>query len=1086
MARCAGALTPGCGFAAAGLWDRAKGAGQVRFRILGPLEVAGDDGVPVPVAGVKERALLADLLVNAGRVVAADRLIDDLWGEHAPGNPANALQGRVSQLRRALGPAGRELVAHRPPGYVLAIEPGAVDAAEFEALVTAASAAEPDRARALLTEALGLWRGPALAEFAAEPFAQAEAARLEELRLAATETRIELELAAGRHAELIGELEALVAAHPHRERPVGQLMLALYRSGRQAEALTAYSAARTVLADELGIDPSPELQRLHQAILVQDPALAAPTAHPPHNLPAQLTSFVGRDAELGEVAGLLTAHRLVTLTGPGGSGKTTLAIELAGRVLGRYRDGVWLADLTGITDPALLPGTVAAALGLGHEPGAPAFADRLALALRDRELLLVLDNCEHLAAACAELADRLLRTAPGPRILATSREVLGVAGEVIWPVPPLATPGPDDDADPASYDAVRLFAERARLAAPGFALDADTAPVVAEICRRLDGLPLAIELAAARAGMLPVAEITARLDDRFRLLTGGPRTAHARQRTLRAAIDWSWDLLSEADRVLLRRLAVFTDGFTVEAAEAVCTGDGLEPDGLLDGLQRLVERSLLVAAGTRMRLLAVLRAYAAERLAEADETGMVEARHTAWFTALAERAGGERPSRRELALLDTEYGNLRAVLDRAEAGGDEWTALRVSGALGWLWATHHHDEGQRRLAAVLDRHPPEGDAGAQAELAGAVHAAAMLAAMAAPNAAAVATARRSVALFERLGNRLGAAHARLWWALSESQLVPGGGEAGRLATEAEAACRELGDGWGEASAWLILGAVRDGTGRLDAAEDYSQRALARFRALDDPWGATQAVFQLGMLARRRGDTAEAVRRYEEARERARRSGPAWVFTACMLELGSLAADMGDLDAAVRLHDQAAELARRNGLQRGLAHVKNESGLVARAAGDFELARRLHGEALAILREFVPFRVPRTLGMLASAETRLGDLDAATAHLREAAGILARTPDAPPGALVLATTASVAAGRGDPEAAAVLVGAAHVLIERRGQDFARLDADEAAHAERAARERLNPAVFAAALERGRGLTASEALAAALGTLDPQEG
>jgi DNA-binding SARP family transcriptional activator len=418
----------------------------MEFGILGPLEVR-NGAAPVRVPGAKERALLADLLVNAGRVVPADRLVEDLWGERPPGNPANTLQGRVSALRRALGTAGAGLVVTRPPGYVLEADPGQVDAARFERLVGEAGRAAGDAAARPLAEALGLWRGPALAEFADQPWAQAEAARLEELRLGAVEALVELRLAAGDHTGLVGELEGLVAEHPTRERLRGQLMLALYRSGRQADALEVYQATRAVLAEELGIDPSPGLQRLQQAILVQDPALeaATPRQQPRHNLPERLTSLVGRSEELREAAKLVEQHRLVTVTGPGGAGKTSLAVELARRLAAGYPDGVWLAELAALRDPALLGEVVAVTLGLGEEPAGPGVAppavtERLASFVADKGLLLVLDNCEHLVEACAGLARRLLQAGPAVRVLATSREVLGVPGEVVWPVPPWPSP----------------------------------------------------------------------------------------------------------------------------------------------------------------------------------------------------------------------------------------------------------------------------------------------------------------------------------------------------------------------------------------------------------------------------------------------------------------------------------------------------------------------------------------------------------------------------------------------------------------------------------------------------------------------
>jgi predicted ATPase/DNA-binding SARP family transcriptional activator len=582
----------------------------MEFGILGPLEVR-DGPALVRVPGARERALLADLLVNPGRVVSADRLVEDLWGDDPPGNPANTLQGRVSALRRALGSAGSGLVVTRPPGYVIELDPAQVDAGRFEGLVAGAGRVVGAEAARLLGEALGLWRGPALAEFADRPWAQAEAARLEELRLAAVEALAELRLAAGEHAGLVGELEGLVAAQPTRERLGGLLMVALYRSGRQADALEVYQATRAVLAEELGIDPGPELQRLHHQILVQDPALeaATPLKEPRHNLPERLTSLVGRSEELREVAKLVEQYRLVTVTGPGGAGKTSLAVELARRLVAGYPDGVWLVELAALRDPALLPEVVAATLGLSEEsaqPGVPpsATVERLASFVADKGLLVVLDNCEHLAAACAGLVRGLLEAGPGLGVLVTSREVLGVPGEVIWPIPPLAVPaGPTDaEVEPATvdladpglagpgpagsaaadltpealvgYDAVRLFVERATTADPSFTLDGASGPVVAELCRRLDGLPLAIELAAARVRALPPAELALRLQDRFRLLTGGGRAVDPRQQTLRATIDWSWALLAEPDRRLLRRLSGFSGGWTVAAPRRCAAATG--------------------------------------------------------------------------------------------------------------------------------------------------------------------------------------------------------------------------------------------------------------------------------------------------------------------------------------------------------------------------------------------------------------------------------------------------------------------------------------------------------------------------------
>lgn len=559
----------------------------MRFGILGPLEVRTDDGTPVDPGGPRPRALLTLLLLDIGHPVSTQRLTDGLYGSEPPSGAANALQSQISRLRRRLAP--HTDIEAVPVGYRLAASAEAVDAHRFERLAAegreALDAGDHGQAVTRLREALALWRGPALPDL---PDAHAEAARFEELRLAAVQNRVEAELALGGGPGLVPELRALLAAHPLSERLYGQLMRALHAGGRPAEALTVYEEARRTLADELGADPSPELAALHLELL-------RGTGPDRRRLPAQLTRFVGREPELTRIAALLPHTRLITLTGPGGAGKTRLAIEsaaaLAARAEGTGGPGprpplgpldsprpapdVCFVELAPLGDGRHIAYAVLTALGVreGFRTPVTDSVDRLLGALEDREVLLVLDNCEHLVEEAARLVSLLLASCAGVRVLATSRESLGITGEVLVPVPPLP-PEP----------AVRLFLDRARAVRPGF----DGHTRVADICAALDGLPLAIELAAARLRTLTPDELADRLGDRFRLLSRGDRSKAPRHRTLRAVVEWSWELLDAKERELARRLTVFSGGATLEAVDAVCGMPYPE-----DVLASLVEKSLI-------------------------------------------------------------------------------------------------------------------------------------------------------------------------------------------------------------------------------------------------------------------------------------------------------------------------------------------------------------------------------------------------------------------------------------------------------------------------------------------------------------
>ncbi|MEV6040319.1 BTAD domain-containing putative transcriptional regulator [Nonomuraea sp. NPDC052116] len=929
----------------------------MRFGVLGPLAVWTADGEPVKVPEVKVRALLADLLIHAGRPVSADRLIEDLWGDRPPANASGALRVKVSQLRRAVG----GLVAYRAPGYVLHVEPSSVDAGLFETLIGRAQRASgPEERAALLREALGLWRGDAYAEFADEPFALAAVARLGEQRLAALEELAEARLGLGEHVLLAAELASLVAEHPLRERLRAAHVRALYLAGRQSEALTGYAELRRRLSEELGLDPGPELAALHQAILRQDPSLG-PVARSRGNLPVPLTSLVGRDEAVAEVRSLLRAGRLVTLTGPGGVGKTRLALAAAS---GTGGGDVWLVELAALRQrPAEVEvaevevaEAIAAVLGLRDDaagPGAPheGAVERIAGALAGRETLLVLDNCEHVVEQVAALAGRLLQAAPGLRILATSQESLRIGGEALWSVPPLTRGA-----------AVELFAARA-----GVEPDAD----VAEICARLDGLPLALELAASRMRALTPRQLADRLDDRFRLLASGLRGAPARQRTLRAMIDWSWELLTGPERVVLRRLAAHADGSTLEAAEEVSADPGVD---VLDVLARLVDRSLVVrvrapGAEPRYRLLESVSAYCLERLEEAGELDEVRLRHAAYYTALAERAEpylrghGQRDA---LALLDAESANLRAALETAVRLARPGEAVRLVNAMAWYWVLRGRlGEGQRALEAALS---VPGVAGS------------------------------------------GAAQARVW--LAGLRML-----AGWLRPPDDEVFEAIEGRSARARARWFIGYAMFGYDDLSASRALIERALETFQELDDKWGTGAALNVLARYAATRGDLAALRRDGERGLALFRELGDRWGELRAAENLGTLAEITGDYERATELRADGLRMAEELGLWSSVSDALSRLGRIALLTGDHARADDYHERArrLAVEQSNRPAEEFAELG-LALAARRQGRLDEAERRLRAWLGWVREVAGEPGAALILAELGFAAEQRGDAAAA----------------------------------------------------------------------
>ncbi|MEU7781465.1 BTAD domain-containing putative transcriptional regulator [Micromonospora parva] len=1030
----------------------------MQVRMLGPFEVRTDDGAVIDVPGARLRGLLTVLALNPGHVVPKGTLVDWIWGEHPPSDAANSLHRLVSRLRKAL-PEGS--IEGQADGYRLVVEPDVVDAVRFERLVGQARDDEgPQRVRRL-REALGLWRGAAMQDVGLVDSTALDAAvtRFDRLRLTAMEDRFDVEVSLGHGPELVAELTDLVAAHPVRERLVLALMRALAASGRDNEALLVYQRTSAALADALGVDPSPELSALHVALLRGE--VLRREENRKTNLRAELSSFIGKDEAVAEVGALVAEHRLTTLIGPGGSGKTRLATETARRMLDDVPDGAWLVEFAAIGPDGDVVQATLAGLGLrdallGEAPSME-LIDRLVAAIREREALLILDNCEHVIESAAVLADRLLGECRRLRILATSREPLGITGEALWPVAPLALPGVD--ADPGEIEtspAVRLLRDRAGAVRRDLAVDASTLSTMARICRALDGMPLAIELAAARLRTMSIDQLARRLDDRFRLLTGGSRTALPRHRTLRAVVDWSWELLTDAERTVLRRLSVFSGGVSLEAAERVCAGDEVAQEEVLELVTALAEKSLLVVEGDevpRYRMLGTIKEYAAHRLAEAGESDLARHAHLAYFTELTETA--EPQLRRAdqvtwLATLEVEHDNIGSAMRGALAAGEAHAAMRLAAGAGWYWwLGGHRTEGMELITAATETPGEVSD-----EIRATVYA--------------------LVVLFVNSGP--GDEHQAAEWihrAYEFSQRSDGSHPGTALVVPLERMLRAPDailaawepllndeDPWVRALARLQLGKMRIMLGQDGRVVDaYLVAALAEFRALGERFGISFALTELAELIAVRGEFAGACELYEEAAAVVTEVGTVEDIIRIRSRQAQLYWLLGDEESTATAMAEARRFAARVTWPGALAVLALSQAELARWGGDAEEVARQVGVATTLLRDEAKEAHIRVvthdlLGYVAD------DLGEASRHHALACEAAAATGHAPSIARVLVGVADLALRRDQCELAAGLLAASTGVRGR--QDHSQPDV---ARIEQEVRRRLGEVRFAEAAREG---------------------
>jgi len=959
----------------------------VEFRVLGPLEIVDGDR-PVSVSAPKQRALLLYLLMHAGTVVASDVILDALWPQEAPGAGVRTLRFHISKLRKALEPtvfgSGFSVIETHGTGYTVSADRHEIDARTFEARAATGRTeleTRPDRAQRLIADALDMWRGRAYQDVMYEDFAATESHRLEELRLSAVESRIMAELRLGRSADLVGELEHLAVEFPHRERPTELLMRALYAAGRTVEAVAAGRALRDRLV-EIGLEPQPSLTDLEDQILSHEvplgPAAVAASQVPiGAALPTPITSFIGRIVELRQVKILLHSGRLVTLVGPPGSGKTRLGLEVAHDLNADLADGAVMVELSEVADAELVPQAVSTALGIPAPVGAD-YTQLIVSTLRDRQSLLMLDNCEHVIGNAASLVLSVLEACPSVKVLATSREALGVPGERVSPVPPFALPESDTQTidQLLTVDSIRLFVDRAIELNAAFVVDDSNIEAVETICRRLDGIPLAIELAAGAVDALTAQQIADRLARSFVDVPSARRPALAHQATMEDAVRWSYNLLEALDRTVFARLSVFVGGFSMDAAETIGGWGTIDRSDVFDSVLRLVHKSLLMAITSphepvRYRMLTVLRQFGQRILRSRGESTETDRRHADYYATIAAAIEPHLLGPHEEAfrgLADLELDNFRYALESSLSGGSAETAMQITAALTWYWYWRSYlTEGlgwaHRALAAAPD-----------------------------PTSEAAAKVHYAVALFENVtGNYV-------------------------AARDAFAAACDMAGLRGlqslEAAALTGLGVSMRDQGRLGRASEYFDQAVAIDRSLPDLSHlaltlrmAASVSFMLGRTARARAEVEES---YAIFSDLGHRGGMGWALET-QSGIAFRYGEPGAFDLASRARRLYAEVHDR----RNDAWVLLRIAEVHEWAGRLAEARAAIDESLAIFLELNDRRGSGYAVLRSGlAELTAGRGDAAGAQLRRAERLFEDLGDAGGAATAAGYLACLAIREGD--------------------------------------------------------------------------